>query len=121
MTSLAQRGINPTVVSDQTGRLTFTTDLAAGIHHLLDTRAPHGTYNLTGTGEPASWDDIARAVYQLTGHDPARITDVTTEQYFANSAGPIAPRPANSILDLTKIEAAGFRPQDWRITLEKYL
>ena len=121
MASLAQRGINPTVVSDQTGRLTFTTDLAAGIHHLLDTRAPHGTYNLTGTGEPASWDDIARAVYQLTGHDPARITDVTTEQYFANSAGPIAPRPANSILDLTKIEAAGFRPQDWRITLEKYL
>ena len=30
MTSLAQRGINPTVVSDQTGCLTFATNIAAG-------------------------------------------------------------------------------------------
>ncbi len=121
MASLAQRGINPTVVSDQTGRLTFTTDIAAGIQHLLDNGAPHGTYNLTGAGEPASWADIARAVYQLTGHEPARITDVTTEQYFANATRPVAPRPANSVLDLAKIEDTGYTPQDWRLTLEKYL
>jgi dTDP-4-dehydrorhamnose 3,5-epimerase len=121
MASLAQRGINPTVVADQTGRLTFTTDIAAGIQHLLDTGAPHGTYNLTGSGEPASWADIARTVYELTGHDPARITDVTTAEYFANATGPVAPRPANSTLDLTKIENAGYTPEDWREMLEKYL
>jgi len=121
MASLAQRGINPTVVADQTGRLTFTTDIAAGIQHLLDTGAPHGTYNLTGSGEPASWADIARTVYQLTGHDPARVTDVTTAEYFANATGPVAPRPANSTLDLTKIENAGYTPEDWREMLEKYL
>lgn len=121
MASLAQRGINPTVVSDQTGRLTFTTDIAAGIHHLLDTGAPHGTYNLTGAGEPASWADIARAVYQLTGHDPARITDVTTAEYFANATAPVAPRPANSILNLTKIESTGYAPEDWRFALKTYL
>lgn len=121
MATLAQRGINPTVVSDQTGRLTFTTDIAAGIQHLLNTRAPHGTYNLTGAGEPASWADIARTVYQLTGHDPARITDVTTAEYFANATGPVAQRPANSTLDLTKIENAGYTPEDWRIALKTYL
>ncbi len=39
MASLAGRGIKPSVVNDQTGRLTFTADLAAGIRHLLDTGA----------------------------------------------------------------------------------
>ncbi|MET0830557.1 MAG: bifunctional dTDP-4-dehydrorhamnose 3,5-epimerase family protein/NAD(P)-dependent oxidoreductase, partial [Microbacterium sp.] len=67
MASLAERGINPTVVDDQTGRLTFTTDIAAGIHHLLTTRPAYGTYNLTGTGTPTTWADIARHVYHLTG------------------------------------------------------
>ena len=121
MASLAERGVDPTVVADQTGRLTFTTDIAAGIQHLLDTGAPHGTYNLTGAGEPASWADIARTVYQLTGHDPARVTDVTTAEYFANAKGPVAPRPTNSTLDLAKIENAGYTPEDWREMLEKYL
>ncbi|WP_341577864.1 bifunctional dTDP-4-dehydrorhamnose 3,5-epimerase family protein/NAD(P)-dependent oxidoreductase [Microbacterium schleiferi] len=121
MASLAQRGINPTVVSDQTGRLTFTTDIAAGIQHLLDTGAPHGTYNLTGAGEPASWADIARAVYHLTGHDPARITDVTTEQYFANATDPVAPRPTNSTLNLTKIQRAGYACVNHIDALNSYL
>lgn len=121
MASLAQRGVNPTVVADQTGRLTFTTDIAAGIQHLLDTGAPYGTYNLTGAGERASWADIARTVYGLTGHDPARVTDVTTAEYFTNATGPVAPRPANSTLNLTKIESTGYAPEDWRFALKTYL
>lgn len=120
MASLAERGINPTVVADQVGRLTFTKDIAAGIRHLLNTNATSGTYNLTGTGEPATWADIARAVYHLTGHDPARITDVSTAQYFANATSPVAPRPANSALDLAKIEATGYAPRDWRESLKDY-
>jgi dTDP-4-dehydrorhamnose 3,5-epimerase len=35
MVSLAERGIDPKVVDDQTGRLTFTDDIAATAHHLL--------------------------------------------------------------------------------------
>ena len=46
--------VSPTVVDDQVGRPTFTADLAAGIAHLLDTRAPYGTYNLTNSGEAVS-------------------------------------------------------------------
>jgi dTDP-4-dehydrorhamnose 3,5-epimerase len=110
MATLATRGINPTVVADQTGRLTFTSDIAAGIRHLIDTHAPYGTYNLTGNGPPQTWADIARTVYHLTGHDPARITDVTTDQYFASASTPVAPRPRNSTLDLHKIRATGFTP-----------
>jgi dTDP-4-dehydrorhamnose 3,5-epimerase len=121
MTSLAERGIDPKVVDDQIGRLTFTQDLADGIVHLLDSRAPYGVYNLTGTGEAASWADVARAVFELAGHEASRVTGVSTAEYFAAAAGPVAPRPHNSCLDTTKIEAAGFTPPAWRESLAAYL
>ncbi|MEV8369431.1 bifunctional dTDP-4-dehydrorhamnose 3,5-epimerase family protein/NAD(P)-dependent oxidoreductase [Microbacterium sp. NPDC064584] len=121
MASLAERGINPTVVDDQTGRLTFTTDLAAGIHHLLNTRPAYGTYNLTGTGTPTTWADIARTVFELTGHDPDRITPVTTTQYYATATTPTAPRPHNSTLDLTKITTTGHTAPDTADSLATYL
>jgi dTDP-4-dehydrorhamnose 3,5-epimerase len=120
MASLAERGIDPAVVSDQVGRLTFTADLARAIRHLLDTGAPAGTYNVTGGGDPASWADIARRVFELTGHDPAHVRPVSTDEYFAAAAGPVAPRPRYSVLDLAKLEATGFRVQPWTDALEAY-
>lgn len=121
MANLAERGIDPKVVDDQTGRLTFTPDIAEAITHLLDTRAPYGVYNVTGAGEPTTWADIARAVFHLTGHDPARITGVTTTDYFASATGPISPRPANSTLDLDKITHTGYTAPDAAETLARYL
>ncbi|MFT4213955.1 MAG: bifunctional dTDP-4-dehydrorhamnose 3,5-epimerase family protein/NAD(P)-dependent oxidoreductase [Microbacterium sp.] len=112
MASLAQRGIDPRVVDDQVGRLTFTPDLARGIRHLLEVAAPFGLYNLTSTGDPQPWAEIARRVFELTGHDPARVNAVSTDEYFASATGPVAPRPRSSVLDLTKIEATGFTPAD---------
>jgi dTDP-4-dehydrorhamnose reductase/dTDP-4-dehydrorhamnose 3,5-epimerase len=120
MASLAERGINPSVVNDQVGRLSFTEDIVAGILHLLQTRAPFGTYNLTNAGEPASWADIAQQVFELTGHDPSRVTGVTTAEYFAGKQG-IAPRPLNSVLDLGKLAAQGHSPRNWRDALAEYL
>ena len=114
MASLAERGIDPKVVDDQVGRLTFTGDIARGIRHLLETAAAYGTYNLTGAGEPASWADIARRVFELTGHDPARVTGVTTDEYFATAAGPVAPRPRNSVLDLDEDRGDGLHTERWR-------
>ena len=121
MASLAERGIAPSVVDDQIGRLTFTDDIAGGIRHLLTGAAPYGTYNLTGGGAPASWADIAAEVYELTGHDRTAVSGVSTEQYFANATGPVAPRPRWSVLDLGKIEATGYSPRDWRESLRDHL
>ncbi|WP_434810607.1 sugar nucleotide-binding protein [Microbacterium sp. bgisy189] len=121
MASLAERGVDPSVVSDQIGRLTFTDDLARGIRHLLETRSPFGVYNLTGGGTPQSWADLARTVFELTGHDPDRVVPVTTAEYFDGAAGPVAPRPAWSVLDLAKIEATGFEVRDAAESLREYL
>jgi dTDP-4-dehydrorhamnose 3,5-epimerase len=121
MASLAERGIDPAVVDDQVGRLTFTDDIARGIRHLLDIGAEHGTYNLTGAGEAMTWADIARRIFELTGHDPARVTGVSTEEYFASAGGPVAPRPRNSLLDLAKLESVGFATQNAAKSLADYL
>ena len=121
MATLAERGINPTVVNDQVGRLTFTNTIADAIQHLLTTTAEYGTYNVTNTGEPTTWYDIAGDVYRLTGHDPARVTPVTTEQYFASANGPVAPRPSNSALLLDKILESGYAPADAAEMLADYL
>lgn len=120
MASLAERGVKPSVVSDQIGRLTFTTDLAAGIKHLLDTSAPFGTYNISNDGESASWADIAKTIYEQSGKSRDQVTPVTTEQYYQGKDG-IAPRPLQSTLILDKIKDAGFAPRNWREALGEYL
>lgn len=120
MASLAERGVKPSVVSDQIGRLTFTTDLAAGIKHLLDTSAPFGTYNISNDGESASWADIAKTIYEHSGKSRDQVTPVTTEQYYQGKDG-IAPRPLQSTLILDKIKGAGFAPRNWREALGEYL
>ena len=121
MASLAERGIDPKVVDDQVGRLTFTRDIARGILHLLESGAPYGVYNLTGGGEPASWADVAREVFRLSGHDPHRVTGVSTDEYFAGATTAVAPRPRNSVLDLTKIEEASFSVRPAFESLADYL
>ena len=120
MKSLAEKGVEPTVVSDQIGRLTFTSDLADAINHLLSTNQAYGTYNLTNDGAPASWADIAKLVYEAAGYDPSSVTPVTTAEYYAGKEG-IAPRPLQSTLDIAKIQNAGFTPRDWHTALKEYM
>ena len=120
MASLAERGVKPSVVDDQVGRLTFTQDLAAGIKHLIDTRAPYGTYNISNDGQPASWAAIAKEVYEISGKSANDVTPVTTAEYYAGKEG-IAPRPLQSTLNLDKIRGTGFVPRDWEIALNEYL
>ncbi len=120
MASLAERGVKPSVVDDQVGRLTFTTDLAAAISHLLSTDAPYGTYNISNDGQPASWATIAKQVYELRGKSASDVTPVTTAEYYAGKQG-IAPRPLQSTLNLDKLRATGFTPRDWQQALHEYL
>ena len=119
MKGLADRDIKPNVVNDQIGRPTFTEDLAAGIKHLVDVKAEPGTYNLTNEGKSTSWSDLAKLTYELNGHSADEVTGVTTEEYYQGKDN-IAPRPLNSMLDLTKIKSTGFEPRDWREALDEY-
>ncbi len=120
MANLAERGIKPSVVDDQIGRLTFTQDLAAGIKHLLDTSAPFGTYNISNDGAPASWADIAKEVFEQSGASRDDVTPVTTQHYYEGKES-IAPRPLQSTLNLDKIKGTGFVPRDWEVALREYL
>ncbi|GJF02243.1 SDR family oxidoreductase [Pseudonocardia sp. D17] len=120
MLGLAGRGIAPTVVADQVGRPTFAPDIAAAIVHLLDVGATHGTYHVTGGGEPASWADVARAVFAAAGRDDLAVTDTTTAEYFAGRPD-VAPRPLNSVLDLGRAHAAGVVTPDWQESLLRYV
>ena len=119
MRSLAERGVDPSVVDDQIGRLTFTDDLADALVHLLVTDAESGVYNVSNSGEPLSWAGIAARVFALTGHDAQRVSGVGTAEYFAGKAA--APRPLNSTLDLGRLEASGFHTRDQLVALESYL
>jgi dTDP-4-dehydrorhamnose 3,5-epimerase/reductase len=119
MLGLGQKGIAPTVVADQVGRLTFTNELVRAIDHLLTSQAAAGIYNVSNAGEPASWADITREIFKAAGYDLA-VTDTTTDEYYAGKAD-IAPRPLQSAFDLSKIQATGFEPKDWREDLKAYI
>ena len=110
-----------TVVDDQYGRLTFTKDMAEAIFHLLDSHAPYGTYNLTGSGAVKSWADIAAEVFDLANGNGSKVKPISTAEYFANATNPVSPRPVNSALDLAKIGEAGYVPADWEETLKTYV
>lgn len=119
MAELAGKGINPSVVDDQFGRLTFTTDLAAGIVHLLQVGAPYGTYNLSNDGPVASWCDIAREVFTRCGRAAEDVVGQSTADYSAGKE--TAPRPRHSALELSKLQATGFSPALWTDRLTEYL
>ena len=55
-----------------------------------------------------------------TGFAPDDVTPVTTEAYYAGQEG-LSPRPLRSVMDLSKIEATGFEPEDATAALERYL
>lgn len=120
MLDLAARGATPMVVADQVGRPTFADDLASGIVALTASRPPFGTYNITNSGHPASWADVARATFELTGRSPDDVADTTTATYFAARPG-AARRPLNSVLDLRKAAEAGVHLPPWRDSLAAYV
>lgn len=119
MIGLGQKDVAPTVVADQIGRLTFTSELVRVIDHLLQKKVPFGTYNATNGGDPASWADITREIFKIGAFD-LKVTDTTTKDYFASKPG-VAPRPLNSVMSLDKLTTTGFTPTDWREDLKLYV
>lgn len=120
MLGLAEKGISPSVVADQIGRLTFTSELVRAIDHLLFSNATFGTYNVSNSGESASWAQITRAIFEYAGKLDLTVTDTTTAEYYEGKED-IAPRPLLSTLDLSKIENTGFETTDWKVDLKQYI
>ena len=107
------------VVSDQRGRPTFAGPLAAALVDIAE-RNVSGIVNVTGDGDPVTWADLADASLERAGV-PARIVRVSTEEYRASSARRVAPRPRNSVLDLSRARAESLPLVDWRRSLDVYL
>jgi dTDP-4-dehydrorhamnose reductase len=119
MLGLGEKGVEPAVVADQVGRLTFTGELVKVIDHFLGYKVAYGTYNVSNSGDPASWADITRAIFAAAGYN-LKVTDTTTAEYFASKPD-IAPRPLNSTLALDKLQATGFASTDWKDDLAAYI
>lgn len=100
------------VVDDQHGQPTWTGDLADRIIALADAAPAPGVYHATGSGR-TTWYGLARELFTLLGHDPARVRPTMT----ANFPRP-APRPAFSVLGHDRWAEAGLSPmRDWRTAL----
>lgn len=120
MWNLAQRGVEPSVVNDQFGRLTFTDTLARAIRHLVDSGAAFGTYNISNDGPVLSWAEIAQAVFAAAGRQPDAVTPISTAEYYAGKTE-IAPRPRHSALNLDRARHAGVTLTDATERLATYL
>jgi dTDP-4-dehydrorhamnose 3,5-epimerase len=120
MKRLADMRINPKVVDDQFGRLTFASELAMAVDHLLSNDVPSGTYNLTNSGAIKSWAEIAADTFELAGYDRDRVKPISTEEYKSDKVN-FAPRPTHSDLDLTKIQESGFKSRDYEPLMREYI
>ena len=63
-------------------------------------------------------EELVRATRHLLDTDAA-YSSVLTGEYAAGKA--LAPRPANSVLDLAKLQATGFESEDAMRALTRYL
>ena len=103
------------VVVDQIGRPTSTTDLAEALLALLDAGAS-GLYHFANRGE-VSWNEFAREILWLAGRTEVAV-DPTTAEALARPAR----RPAYSVLDTGKFERLTGRPiRHFRDPLAEYL
>ena len=120
MKRLADMRINPKVVNDQFGRLTFASDIARATKFFLDNKVAYGLYNVTNEGPVKSWYEIAADVFEYAGYDRSRVQPISTEEYAASKPG-FAPRPLNSDMDLSKLRQTGFAPSDYTEMLKEYV
>ncbi|MEE6283282.1 dTDP-4-dehydrorhamnose reductase [Georgenia sunbinii] len=92
------------VVADQVGQPTWTTDLADLIIRLVAAGAPAGTYHGTSTGE-VSWHGFTQQIVQTLGREPGMVLPTTSADFPRP-----APRPAYSVLGHDALRAAGVEP-----------
>lgn len=112
MLRLAKDHDRLTVVNDQFGRPTWTRTLAEFITHLVDTKSPYGTYQLSND-DSCSWYEFAKEV--LVDKD-VEVAPVTSEEYPQK-----AYRPRYSIMSLEKAKATGYEIPTWQEALKEFM
>jgi dTDP-4-dehydrorhamnose reductase len=118
MVKAARAGKPLKVVADQHGSPTFTYDLATVTLELLDAGAPNGVYHATNSGR-TTWFDFTRVI--LDEFDLRAELSPTTSADWQKIRPDSAPRPAFSVLDLSKTETVLGRPmREWREGLHDY-
>lgn len=114
------------VVADQYGCPTWTGHLAAALTaiagriHCEPENTPWGTYHYTGLGA-TTWHGFAVAIAEQAGRTRPlavrQVLPITTAEYPTP-----ARRPANSVLDCSKIQTAfGVAARPWLPTLARFL
>jgi dTDP-4-dehydrorhamnose reductase len=104
-----------TVVNDQTGKPTATSDLSEAILALIEAGAV-GIYHFANRGE-VTWFDFAREILALAEHREVKVEPTTSELL-----GRPAKRPAYSVLDSSKYErVTGRQIRHYREALFEYL
>jgi dTDP-4-dehydrorhamnose reductase len=107
----ADKGAALRVVNDQFGAPTWAADIAATTARLLEVE---GTFHVTAAGV-ASWYDVALEILRLTGRTNP-VQPVSSAEYGAR-----APRPRYSVLDNSRLRAAGVEPiGDWKARLAAF-
>ena len=109
------------VVSDQVGCPTFASDLAEAILEVVrqvekNESIKWGTYHYCGAGK-TTWHGFATAIFDIAAQYEKLLVKNVVPISTAEYPTPVK-RPANSVLDCTKIERYfGIRPRPWRESL----
>jgi dTDP-4-dehydrorhamnose reductase len=111
------------VVADQTGSPTGAAEVAGAIARIagqvIDGNAAWGTYHFTGAGA-VTWHGFAEAIFEIAREwrgPPPLVEAIATADYPTR-----ARRPANSVLDCSRVAAAfGVEPRSWRAALAEVI
>lgn len=114
MLELAKNHSEITVVYDEVGTPTYTSDLAEAIGKLIETDY-YGVYHITNSGN-CSWCEFARFIFKTAKVD-VKVVPVTAAEF----ARP-APRPHYSVLENKKWVENGFEPlRDYKDAAKEYI
>jgi dTDP-4-dehydrorhamnose reductase len=111
------------VVADQTGSPTGAAEVAGAIARIagqvIDGNAAWGTYHFTGAGA-VTWHGFAEAIFDIAREwrgPPPLVEAIATADYPTR-----ARRPANSVLDCSRVAAAfGVELRSWRAALAEVI
>lgn len=118
MLRLSESNSEVSVVCDQIGSPTSTSELAKAIVGLVPTDN-YGTFHGTCEGV-CSWADFASEIFRLAGK-PTKVNYITSKEYAAMYPAS-AKRPAYSVLDNYMLKlTGGYRFADWKDAIAEYI